>query len=210
MGTELKARGILILVLVVIGAVLASAVSEYYTQEAPLKHHVKTGKVGSNPDGTVWVTEFYKDKVLFNYTLPGSSVHSRFLSYSSYSIVAVPTYSQEFTLVRTEDGQYVVNYPKYEANIPVQALESYVVEKDGTDLPMVYDLFAFSISDVRVLSKIHESEFAVNGIVTMIHKDGSTTINGYVLTVQDKHYMVLLDSKSNRVISFTEMHFEYK
>jgi hypothetical protein len=207
---DLKGRGILILALVVIGAVLASAVTEVFDQEPPLKHHVKAGKVGTNPDGTVWVAEFIKDTVVFNYTLPASSVHSRYVYYSSISIVAVPKYSQDFELERTEDGQYIVYYPSFKASIPVNSLESFVEGKEGTDLVKVYGLFAQSVSDIRVLSKIHESTFSINGIVTMIHRDRSTSIDGYVLTADNKHYMVMLDGKHQRVVSFTEIDFEYK
>ena len=207
---DLKGRGILILALVVIGAVLASAVTEYTEKEPPLKHHIKTGKVGTNPDGTMWVAEFIKENVLFNYTLPASSVHSRYMSYSSVSIVAVPDYSQNFEMERTEDDQYVVYYPSFKASIPVNTLESFVEGKENTDLVKVYGLFAQSVSDIRVLSKIHESTFAVNGIVTTVHRGWSTSIDGYVLTADNKHYMVMLDAKHSRVVSFTELDFEYK
>ena len=61
MGMKLRTRAGFILALVIIGAVLASAVTEYFDTEPPLKHHVTTGKVGTNPDGTVWVAEFIKD-----------------------------------------------------------------------------------------------------------------------------------------------------
>ena len=210
MGMDLKARGILILALVVIGAVLASAVTEYFDQEPPLKHHVKAGKVGTNPDGTVWVAEFIKDKVVFNYTLPASSVHSRYVYYSSVSIVAVPNYSQNFELERTEDGLYTVYYPKREATIPVTNLKSYESSRDDTTLVETYDLFSRSISDIRILSKIHDSPFAINGIVTLIHKDGSTKLSGYVLTVDGLHYMVMLDQKQGSVIAINEIEFEYK
>ena len=210
MGGELRSRGILILALVVVGVLLASAVTEYFDQTPPLKHHVSTGTVGTNPDGTVWVAEFIKDKVVFNYTLPASSVHSRYVYYSSFSIVAVPNYSQEFELERTEDGMYAVYYPKRKATIPVTSLESYERGKDDTVLVDVYDLFSKSVGDIRVLSKIHESTFAINGVVTLIHKDRSATISGYVLTVNNKHYMVMLDPKQNIVIAVTEIDFEYK
>lgn len=207
---DLKRRGILILALVVIGAVLASAATEYFEKEPPLKHHVSTGKVGSNPDGTVWVAEFIKDKVVFNYTLPASSVHSRYVYYSSVSIVAVPKYSQRFELERTEDGLYAVYYPKRGATIPVTNLKSYESSRDDTILVETYDLLSSSISDIRILSKIHDSPFAINGIVTLIHKDGSTKISGYVLTVDNIHYMVMLDPKLDSVIAVTELDFEYK
>ena len=207
---DLKARGILILVLVVIGAVLASAVTEYFDQEPPLKHHVKTGKVGTNPDGTVWVAEFIKDKVVFNYTLPASSVHSRYVYYSSVSIVAVPDYSQEFTLKQTEDGQYAVYFPARDATIPVSNLASFESNKDDTVLVELYDLFSVSVGDVRVRSMINDTPFAINGVVNLIHKDQTSTISGYLLTVEKKHYMVMLDDGLDIVITVNEIDFEYK
>lgn len=210
LGADIKSRGILILALIIIGVVLASAVSEYAVKEAPLKHHVKTGKVGTNPDGTVWVAEFIKDKVVFNYTLPASSVHSRYLSYSSASIVAVPNYSQNFKLETTEDGQFAVYYPQRSATILLDDLESYERTRDDTILVEAYGLFSESISDIRILSKVQESKFAINGVVTLIHKDGSAKITGYVLTVDGMHYMVMLEQSYNRVIAVTELSFEYK
>jgi len=207
---ELKARGILIVILVVVGALLASAVTEYYNQEEPLKHHVTSGKVGSNIDGTVWVAEFIKDKVVFNYTLPASSVHSRYVYYSSVSIVAVPEYSQEFTLKQTEDGQYAVYFPARDATIPVSNLASYESNKDDTILVELYDLFSVSVRDVRVRSKINDTPFAINGVVTLIHKDQTSTISGYLLTVEKKHYMVMLDDGLDIVITVNEIDFEYK
>ena len=210
MGLELKTRGILILALLIVSSLLASLVANYLDQEEPLKHHVTTGKVGTNPDGTVWVAEFIKDKVVFNYTLPASSVHSRYLYYSSISIVAVPDYSQEFELIRAEDGLYAVYYPKRETSIPVTGLRAYERSKDDTTLVEVYDLFSKSLKDVRVLSKILNDPFAVNGIVTIIHKDRSTSITGYVLTVNKEHYMVILDEKQWLVTEVKEIIFEYK
>lgn len=210
MGEDLKSRGILIIALIVIGFVLASAVTEYYEKEPPLKHHVTTGKVGTITDETVWVAEFIKDKVVFNYTLPASSVHSRYVYYSSISIVAVPNYSQKFELERTEDGFYTVYYPKRSATIPVTNLKAYESTRDETILVEAYGLFSKSVSDIRVLSKIHEDPFAINGVVTSVHKDRSTTITGYVFTVNEKHYMVMLDDKQGIVIAVNEIDFEYK
>lgn len=211
MGVDLKGRSILIIALVIIGAVLASAVTEYIDQGEPLKHHVTTGKVGANPnEGTVWVAEFIKNKVVFNYTLPLGAVHSRYVYPSSVSIVAVPDYSQEFKLERTEEGLYAVYYPKYEATIPVTNLDAYLRLKEPTVLLNAYDMFAVTVQDVRILSKIHDEPFAINGVVTFIHKDGYTSINGYILTVEDKHYSVIVDFKDHFVKSVDEITFEAK
>ena len=207
---ELKTRGLFILALVVVGALLASAVTEYYSQEEPLKHHVTSGKVGTNPDGTIWVAESFKNDVLFNFTLPASSVHSRYITYSSILIVAVPDYSQDFELSRTVEGLYTVYYPARTATIPVSNLKSYESTRDKTILVEAYHLFSQSLSDVRVLSRIQESSFAINGVVTSIHKDGSASINGYILTVGKLHYMILLDEDYGRVVAVTQIDFEYK
>lgn len=201
----------MIIALVIIGAVMASAVTEYLDQGPPLKHHVTTGKVGANPnEGTVWVAEFIKNKVVFNYTLPLGAVHSRYLYPSSVSIVAVPDYSQEFELERTEEGLYAVYYPKFEATIPVTNLDAYLRLKEPTVLLNAYDLFAESVQDVRVLSKIHDKTFAINGVVTFIHKDGYTSINGYIITVDDKSYSVIIDYKERFVKLVEEVDFEIK
>jgi len=210
MGMKLRTRAGFILALVIIGAVLASAVTEYFDTEPPLKHHVTTGKVGTNPDGTVWVAEFIKDKVVFNYTLPASSVHSRYLYYAASSIVAVPNYSQELKLERTEDGYYAVYYPARDATIPLTNLATYEETREKTVLLEAYKLFSNSASDIRVLSKIQNKPFAINGVFTLIHNDGSTTINGYVLTVDNKHYLVIVDLKEGNVKKVEEIDFEYK
>jgi hypothetical protein len=198
------------LVLLIIGAVSASAVTRYFDKDPLLTHHVTSGKVGTNPDNTVWVTEFIKDREVFNYTLPASSVHSKYLYHESVSIVAVPNYSQGFELVRTEEGQYAIYIPEREATVFISNLESYMSDYEDTILLEAYTLFSRSISDVRVLSKIHEGKFAVNGVVTFIHKDRTTTISGYILTVGKTHYMVVLDLKDGYLKEVRSIDFEYK
>lgn len=210
MGFELKKRFLVILALLIIGAVLASAVTQYFGTEPPLNHHVTTGKVGTNPDGTVWVTEFIKDRVVFNYTLPASSVHSKYLYYEAVSIVAVPDYSQDFELVHTEEGQYAVYVPGREATVLASNLRTYMMQYEDTILLEAYSLFGKSIGDIRVLSKIHEAKFAINGVITLIHKDRTTTISGYILTVGEDHYMVMMDLKENIIKEISSIEFEYK
>ena len=210
MEFELRNRFLVILALLIAGAVLASAVTQYFGTEPPLNHHVTTGKVGTNPDGTVWIAEFIKDRVVFNYTLPASSVHSKYLYYEAVSIVAVPEYSQEFMLVRTEEGQYAVYVPEWEATVLVSNLRTYMMQHEDTVLLEAYSLFSKSIGDIRVLSKIHETEFAINGVVTLIHKDRTTTISGYILTIGEDHYMVMMDLKENIVKEVSSIQFEYK
>lgn len=210
MGFELKSRFLVIIALLIIGAVLASAVTRYFDTEPPLTHHVTTGKVGMNPDGTVWVAEFIKDRVVFNYTLPASSVHSKYLYYEAVSIVAVPSYSQDFELVRTEEGQYAVYIPAKEETVLVSNLEAFMRSNEDTILLEAYPLFCETMSDVRVLSKIHEEKFAINGVVTLIHKDRTTTISGYILTVGDLHYMVMVDLKESHIKEVRSIDFEYK
>jgi hypothetical protein len=210
MELKLKSRFLIILALLITGAALASAVTWYLDKEPPLTHHVTTGKVGNNPDGTVWVAEFIRDRVVFNYTLPASSVHSKYLYYESVSMVAVPNYSQGFELERTEDGQYAVYIPARRATVLVSNLEAYMRQHENTILLEAYSLFSRTVNDIRVLSKIHDSEFAVNGVVTQIHSDWTTTISGYILTAEDKHYAVLLDLKENFVKEVREIQFEYK
>jgi len=210
MVVKLRNRFLVILALLIAGSVLASVVNWYLQKEPPLTHHVTTGKVGTNPDGTVWVAEFIRDRVVFNYTLPYGSVHSRYLYYESVSIVAVPLYSQDFELERTEEGQYAVHIPAREATVLVSNLEAYQRQYEDTVLLEAYPLFSVSVGDVRVLSKIHDSEFAVNGVVTLIHSDGTTTISGYVLTSEGKHYVVMYDLKEKHVKDVSEVQFEYK
>jgi len=210
MGLKLRHRFLVILALLMAGAVLASVATWYLQREPPLTHHVTTGRVGTNPDGTVWVAEIIRDKVVFNYTLPHSSVHSKYLYYESVSIVAVPLYSQDFELERTEEGQYAVYIPAREATVLVSNLKAYQRQYEDTVLLEAYSLFSKSVGDVRVLSKIHDSKFAVNGVITLIHSDGTTTISGYVFTADGKHYVVMYDLKEKYVKEVREIQFEYK
>lgn len=210
MGFDLKNRFLVIIALLIIGAVLASAVTQYFGAEPPLNHHVTTGKVGTNPDGTVWVTEFIKDREVFNYTLPASSVHSKYLYYEAVSIVAVPKYSQDFEIVRTEEGLYAVYVPEREATVLVSNLKTYMGQYEDTILLEAYSLLSKTISDIRVLSKVHEAKFAINGVVTLIHKDRTTTISGYILTVGKDHYMVMIDLKENYIKEVSGIEFGYK
>lgn len=209
MEIEYKDRLIVIMALIIIGAALASAVTNYLDSEPPLNHHVTTGKVGTNTDGTVWVAEFIKDKVVFNYTLPASSVYSKYLYYESVSIVAVPSYQQNFEILRNEEGQYIIYIPDRDANVLVSNLENYMRQYEDTILLEAYNLFGDSLHDIRVLSKVHESEFSINGIVTLIHKDRTTTISGYILTVEDTNYMVMMD-KEKSIKEVRKIEFEYK
>ncbi|TRO60023.1 hypothetical protein E2P71_00970 [Candidatus Bathyarchaeota archaeon] len=210
MGFDLKNRFLVILALLITGAVLASAVTQYFGTEPPLNHHVTTGKVGTNPDGTVWIAEFIKDRVVFNYTLPASSVHSKYLYYAAVSIVAVPEYSQEFRLVRTEEGEYAVYVPERDATVLVSNLRTYMMQYEDTVLLEAYSLFSKSIDDVSVLSKVHEKDFAINGVVTLIHKDMTTSISGYILTVGNNYYLVMMDLKMYNVKEIRSIEFEYK
>lgn len=210
MEFNVKNRALVILGLLIIGSILATAVTRYFAGDPQLNHYVTSGKVGTNPDGTVWVTEFIKDKEVFNYTLPASSVHSKYLYYSAVSIVAVPSYSQDFELVRTEVSEYAVYVPSREATVLVSNLAEYMSDYENTVLLEAYSLFSDSMSDISVLSKIHESPFAINGVVTLIHKDMTTTISGYILTVDEKHYLVMYDVKEGYLKSVEEVEFEYK
>jgi hypothetical protein len=210
MKYEYKERLVVIIALIIIGAALASTVTKYLESEAQLNHHVTTGKVGSNSDDTIWVAEFIKDKVVFNYTLPASSVHSKYLYYEAVSIVAVPEYQQNFEIVRNEEGQYAVYIPERDTIVLTSNLENYMKQYEDTILLKGYSLFGESLSDIRVLSKVHESKFSVNGIVTIIHSDRTTSISGYILTTEDAHYMVMMNIKEKNIKEVRSIEFEYK
>ncbi|MBT3284948.1 hypothetical protein HN807_04595 [Candidatus Bathyarchaeota archaeon] len=208
MGLEIKNRAMLILFLLIVGTLLASVASRYITRDEPIKHSVSTGKVGSNADGTVWVTEFENQRVIFNYTLPEGAVHSRFLEYSSCSIVAVPSYSQGFELERTENAYYNVYIPEMDASVPLSELYEYAESFDKTILIEGYWMLDIAINDVRVLSKIHDVPFGINGIITDIHKNRTTSILGFILTVEGKHYRVMIEPKWKMVKLIEEISFK--
>ncbi len=150
------------------------------------------GKAGENPDGTVWVAEYYRGKKVFNYTMPNGSVHSWFVSYADVFTVAVPSYSQGFELERTETGDYNVYIPEQDVAVPIKHLGEYL--DDPTVLDKAYPMLHYAISDIRVLSKIHEDSFGINGVVTIVLDDYMTTrIIGFTLTTKDGLWAVVLD-----------------
>jgi hypothetical protein len=208
MAHEFRNRVLLIMSLLIVGTLLASVASRYITQDEPIKHSVSTGKVGSNADGTVWVTEFQNQRVIFNYTLPEGAVHSRFLEYASSSIVAVPSYSQGFELERTENAYYNIYIPERDTSVPLSDLYEYAETYDKTILIEGYRMLDIAIGDVRVLSKIHDVPFGINGVVTDIHKNRTTSIIGFILSVDGKHYMIRMEPKSKTVKSVTEISFK--
>ena len=150
------------------------------------------GKAGAKPDGTVWVTEYYNGQEVFNYTLPRGSVYSWFVAYADTFTVAVPSYTQNFRLERTETGTYNVYIPETETTVPVNLLDEHL--QDPTILDRAYPMLRYAVKDGRVLSKIHDQPFGINGVITTIlDREMSTIIRGFTLTVGDELWAIVLD-----------------
>ena len=127
---------LLILIPFVVGSLLGFTASKYIEPEPPIVHHVTTGKVGTNVDGTGWVSEYFRGREVFNYTLPYGAVYSWFVSYADVFTVAVPLYSQDFELERMESGDYNVYIPERDVSVPVKFLAEYL--QDLTILDRAY------------------------------------------------------------------------
>jgi hypothetical protein len=193
---------LLILALLLTGSILAYITTRYSEPEPQIIHHVTMGKAGPKPDGTVWVTEYYHGHQVFNYTLPAGAVYSWFVSYADTFTVAVPSHTQNFTLERTETGSYSVYVPETGAAVPIDHLGEYL--QDPTILDQAYPMLRYAIKDVRVLSKIHDQPFGINGVITTILDRDMTVICGFTVTVENKLWAVVLD-EDGRVIIVEEI-----
>ena len=206
-------RTLLIVVLVLVGSVLAFAVTRYLEDHAPVQHHVSTGKVGTNPDGTVWIAEFIGETMVLNYTLPYGSVHSQFIIKENVFIISVPEYTQNFNLVPdgSSESSYLVHIPEFDINVAFGEIDTaYWQRGQNTELNEVYDLLYYAFRDTRVRELIADEGFGINGIVTRIHKEPTYDKIGFILTVNDRHYLVRFDSSFYSVKEFREISFDTK
>ena len=161
------------------------------------------GKAGTTPDGTSWVAEYYMGYEVFNYTLPHGSVHSWFVSYADTFTVAVPSYSQGFELERTDTGNYNVYIPESGTSVPINHLGDFM--EDSTILDSAYPMLQYAINDVRVLSKIHDTPFGINGVITKILDNRmNTVVYGFTFIAEEHLWAVVLD-EDGRVIIIEEI-----
>lgn len=213
MEFRVRNRTVLIIVLVLVGSVLAFAVTRYLEDNAPVQHHVSTGKVGTNPDGTVWIAEFIGETKVLNYTLPYGSVHSMFIVNEYFFIIAVPEYTQKFHLIRNGTGEtsYLVHIPEFEEDVPFEGIDTaYWQRGQNTELNEVYDLLEYAFRDSRIRELITDEEFGINGIVAKVHKESPVNKIGFILLVKDRYYLVRFDSSFYSVKEFKEISFETK
>jgi hypothetical protein len=189
----------LILIPFVVGSLLGFTASRYMEPEPPIVHHVTTGKVGTNVDGTVWVSEYYRGHEVFNYTLPWGAIYSWFVSYADVFTVAIPSYSQGFELIRTESGNYDVYIPEHDTSVPIGSLAQYL--QDPTILDRAYPMLQYAVRDIRVRAKIYEEPFGINGVITKIFdRDMSTIILGFTLKTGDELWAVVLDEDGTIIL----------
>jgi hypothetical protein len=213
MGALGRNRTLLIVVMVLVGSVLAFAVTRYLQDHVDVEHHVSTGKVGTNPDGTVWIAEFIGDTKVLNYTLPYGSVHSQFIIKENIFIISVPEYTQNFNLVPdgSSESSYLVHIPEFEINVAFGEIDTaYWQRGQSTELNEVYDLLYYAFRDTRVRELIADEGFGINGIVTRIHKEPTYDKIGFILMVNDRHYLVRFDSSFYSVKEFREISFDTK
>ena len=206
-------RTLLIIVLVLVGSVLAFAVTKYFEDHAPVQHHVSTGKVGTNPDGTVWIAEYIGETKVLNYTLPYGSVHSQFIIKENVFIITVPEYTQKFHLIPDGTGEtsYLVHIPEFEEDVPFEGIDTaYWQRGQNTELNEVYDLLEYAFRDRRIRELIIDEEFSINGIVATVHKDSPVTHRGFILLVKDRYFLVRFDSSFYSVKEFKEISFDTK
>ena len=206
-------RTLLIVVLILVGSMLAYAVTRYFQDHADIKHHVSTGKVGTNPDGTVWIAEFIGDMKVLNYTLPYGSVHSQLIVKTNVFIITVPEYTQNFKLVPdgNDESSYLVYIPEFEETVSFGGIDSaYWQHGQSTELNEVYDLLEYAFRDSRVRELIVDEEFGINGIISKVHKDGPPVKIGFILVVNERHFLIRFDQSYFSVKEFTEIFFDTK
>jgi len=207
---RIRNRTLLIIGLVIVGSALAYAVSKYLG-EPPVQHHVTTGKVGRNEDGTVWIAEYIGDWKALNYTLPYGAVYSRFIFDEFLFILAVPEHAQDFRLVRStsEDSGYLVHIPEFDEDVPIDDMgDAYESHGQVTELNDVYYMLEIAIEDARVLSLVRDMEFSINGMSVHIVEDYGPMNSGFVFQVGDTHYLVVLHRYQRRVVYFDDILFD--
>jgi hypothetical protein len=196
-------RVVLLVVLLVVGSLTGWMISRYTKKEPQVIHRVTSGDDGVASTGTTWVTEYLRGYEVFNYTVPKGKVYSWSVSYIDVITVAVPSYSQNFTLDYTESGSYNVYVPYRDVSVPVSLLGDYL--NDETVLDSAYPLFSHAIRDIRVRAKIHEKPFGICGVVTKVFSDDwSTLIIGFVLNVDGELWAVVLED-DGRVMLIEEL-----
>jgi len=156
------------------------------------------GKAGTHPDGTTWVAEYLYGRQVLNYTLPPGAVHSWFVSYADTFTCAIPTHSQQFELQRTETGNYQIYIPERENTVPINHLADYL--QDPTILDRAYPMLQYAINDIRVLSKIQDTPFGINGIITKIPDPYHTIIQGFTININDQLWAIVLDEDGRVII----------
>ena len=196
-------RVILLAVLLVVGSLFGWGISKYTKREPQVIHRVTSGGDEAPPTGTTWVTEYLRGYEVFNYTLPKGKVYSWSVSYIDVITVAVPSYSQNFTLNTTDSDNYRVYVPYRDVSVPVHLLGDYL--NDETILDSAYPLFSYAVRDIRVRAKIHEKPFGICGVTTkVLSGDWSTVIIGFVLNVDSDLWAVVLDD-DGRVMLIEEL-----
>jgi hypothetical protein len=204
-------RVLVIVLLIIIGALMASLVTKYLEGENYSEPHVSTGKVTSNPDSTVTVSKSTKKTELFNYILPNGSIFCEFDEDAGGFLVAIPDYTQDFRL-HTGDAEthtYFIYVPQFDMTFPLESLSNaWMQYGQYTALVEAFPLLTYAVRDPEFRSLILDHEFAINGLLSKQHKDGSVTLDGFVLQVEGVNYKVMLDTRFNTVKFIREFVYE--
>jgi hypothetical protein len=202
---------LVITLLIVVGGLMASLATNYLAGENYTEHHVTTGKVESNPDSTVTVSKSIKKHEIFNYIFPNSSIYCAFDEDAGGFLVAVPEYTQDFELIigDAEAYTYFIYVPQFDMTFPLESLGT-VWMQHGQYMTLVeaFPLLTYAVRDPEFRSMIVDHKFSVNGLLSKLHKDGSVTLDGFVLQVDGVNYKVMLDTRFNTVTFIQEFEFE--
>ena len=196
--TQKQQKILLITTLLIAGSTLAYITTRIQPKTPDITHKVTMGKAGTHPDGTTWVAEYLHGRQVLNYTLPPGAVHSWFVSYADTFTCAVPTHNQQFQLQRTPTGNYQIYIPETEATIPINHLADYL--QDPTILNRAYPMLQYAINDIRILSKINDTPFGINGIITQIPDPYHTIITGFTINVNEELWAIVLDEHGTVII----------
>jgi hypothetical protein len=208
---NINRRIIVIALLIVIGGLMASLATNYLAGENYTEHHVTSGKVTSNPDSTVSVSKSTKKEEIFNYILPNSSVFCEFDEDAGGFLVAVPGYTQDFELIigDAEAHSYLIYVPQFDLTFPLESLgNAWMQHGQYTTLVEAFPLLPYAVRDPEFRSLILNHKFSVNGLLSKLHKDGSVTLDGFVLQVDGINYKMMLDTRFNTVKFIQEFVYE--
>jgi hypothetical protein len=208
---NINRRVLNIVLLIALGCLMASLATKYLEGDDFTDPHVSSGKVTSNPDSTVTVSKSTKKGEIFNYILPNGSIFCEFDEDAGGFLVAVPDYTQDFELQLegAEANAYLIYVPQFDMTFPLENLNTFWMQYGQyTALVETFPLLNYAVRDPEFRSLILDHVFTVNGLLSKLHKDGSVTVDGFVLHIEGINYKVMLDTRFNTVKFIREFVYE--